>query len=130
MYYEFPLKEKAYHACLQAEQTRDAVVFRPSDNKEPDTMFLLAHGSKDGRVELKGHLYSLEDALKALLLKGIKDYGITTVYTICCHGGIQESATVDGVTIQSMHTSTDVIYTKARCTMDDEYILCVETKGE
>ena len=68
------------------------------------TAFLLAHGSKDGFIQLKNKLYKPEQVVQAFAPLA-KKQGISTIYSICCYGGVQPTVEAEGVTLTSFHPS-------------------------
>ena len=99
--------DKIYNWCdslrialiSQKEQDKDYVLF-----KNGEDAFLLAHGSKDGRIQLKNQLYFPQQVVQALAPMA-KKQGINTIYSLCCFGGIQSPVEYDGVILQSFHPS-------------------------
>ena len=80
-------------------QNKDYVLF-----KNGEDAFLLAHGSKDGKIQLKNQLYFPQQVVQALAPLA-KKQGINKIYSLCCFGGIQSPVKYDGVTLQSFHPS-------------------------
>ena len=83
----------------QKEQNKDYVLF-----KNGEDAFLLAHGSEDGRIQLKNQLYFPQQVVQALAPLA-KEQGINKIYSLCCFGGVQPTVEYDGVTLQSFHPS-------------------------
>ena len=67
--------------------------------------FILAHGSEDGGIQIKGKVYSPESVIQWLAPLA-KKQGINQIYTISCFGGKQDSVECDGVKMSSFHPST------------------------
>ena len=99
--------EKLYNWCdslrialiSNKAQNKDYVLFRNGEDA-----FLLAHGSEDGRIQLKNQLYTPQQVVQALAPLA-KKQGINFVYSLCCFGGIQSPVEYDGVTLKSFHPS-------------------------
>lgn len=99
--------EQLYHWCdslrialiSQKEQDKDYVLF-----KNGEDAFLLAHGSEDGRIQLKNKLYTPEQVVQGLAPLA-KKQGINKIYSLCCFGGLQPTVEYDGVILQSFHPS-------------------------
>ena len=99
--------EKLYNWCdslrvaliSQKEQDKDYVLF-----KNGEEAFLLAHGSEEGRIQLKNKLYTPQQVVQALAPLA-KKQGINKIYSLCCFGGVQPTVEYDGVTLQSFHPS-------------------------
>lgn len=84
-------------------QNKDYVLFRNGEDA-----FLLAHGSEDGRIQLKNQLYTPQQVVQALAPLA-KKQGINFVYSLCCFGGIQSPVEYDGVTLKSFHPSRNEV---------------------
>ena len=67
--------------------------------------FILAHGSEDGGIQIKGNVYTSQAVINWLAHLA-KKQGINNVYTISCFGGKQDSVECDGVKMSSFHPST------------------------
>lgn len=67
--------------------------------------FLLAHGSKEGYIQIKGSLYTPQ-AVCDWLAPLAKKQDIKQIYTISCFGGKQASVECNGVSMESFHPST------------------------
>ena len=67
--------------------------------------FILAHGSEDGGIQIKGNVYTSQAVINWLAPLA-KKQGINHVYTISCFGGKQDSVECDGVKMSSFHPST------------------------
>ena len=80
-------------------QKTDYVLF-----KNGEDAFLLAHGSKDGRIQLKNQLYFPQQVVQALAPLA-KKQGINKIYSLCCYGGVQTPVEYEGVTLKSFHPS-------------------------
>lgn len=70
--------------------------------------FLVAHGTTDGRIKINNDFLSTKDTLKKFLPL-LEKKGINRLYTICCHGGVQEPITIQEKTIQSLHPCIDKV---------------------
>lgn len=126
MNYELVVEKNKYQEFKDFEKNkRGFVLFRLTDDKSK--LFILAHGSKDGLIDLGGaRLFNPKEVLQMLLdKKAIHENGIEKVYTLSCYGGYQTPATIEGVEIKSCHECKDLIYAKAFMTIDDECILDV-----
>ena len=80
-------------------QKTDYVLFKNGEDS-----FLLAHGSEDGRIQLKNQLYTPQQVVQALAPLAQKQQ-IKTIYSLCCFGGVQPTVTAEGVTLKSFHPS-------------------------
>ena len=80
-------------------QEKDYVLF-----KNGETAFVLAHGSEDGFIQLKNKLYKPEQVVQAFAPIA-KKQGISTIYSLCCYGGVQPTVEAEGVTLTSFHPS-------------------------
>lgn len=124
MRYELVVDESKYEEFINFENhKRGFVLFRLVEDKSK--LFILAHGSKDGLIDLGGSkLFSLKEVLEMLLLKdAIHKNGVKEVYTISCYGGYQTPAIVESIEIKSCHESKNAIHAKAFMTLDEECVL-------
>ena len=85
---------------LKTKMSKDYVLFTNGQYA-----FLLAHGSKEGYIQIKGSLYTPQIVCN-WLSPIAKKQGINHIYTISCFGGKQDSVECDGVKMSSFHTST------------------------
>ena len=128
MQYELPVEEGKFKQLKETlNNTRSYCLFRLADGQHADTVFLLAHGTDTGLISINKQLVTAEQLLKSLIAKGIfKNKGIKMLYTICCHGGLQASVTIDGITVSSIHDSIEEIRCQAYSLMDDGYVLSID----
>ena len=87
-------KNKNYH--------KDYVFFKIEDINFENTMFLLAHGSSDGRIFMGDNLITNKQLLIKCAEK-MKKKHIEKIITICCHGGMQKDCYYEGLYCQSFH---------------------------
>lgn len=124
--YELPVSEGAYKKVRTALHGNGFAIFKVQgiDN----ALFVLAHGNKDGLIEVKGHIMSpglfLQQAVEQLRLV---DKGIDIVYTLSCYGGFQTETSYMGVEIKSCHSSTEQIQVRAMALLDS-FVVEVETE--
>lgn len=110
--YELPVSEAAYNKVRTALHGNGFAMFKVIgiDN----AVFALAHGNKDGLIDVKGHTMCpslfLKEAVQQLKLV---DKGIDIVYTLSCYGGLQKQSTFMGVEIKSCHPSIQEIQVRA-----------------
>jgi hypothetical protein len=125
--YELPIelnKFKELNEVMKGNKTY--CLFKLANDLYKDTLFVFAHGTDTGLIEINGIQITNKQLLTSLLTNTvIKERNIKTIYTICCHGGIQQPITIDDVTIKSMHDSVDTIRAHAFATVDEEYFLNV-----
>lgn len=88
---------------LKEKMSKDYVLFTNGQYA-----FLLAHGSKEGYIQIKGSLYTPQ-AVCNWLAPLTKKQGINHVYTISCFGGKQASVECDGVLMESFHPSIEEV---------------------
>lgn len=130
MIYEIPISKEKYAEMQSKEWDKDmTVLFRSTMEDMVDILFVFCHGNKDGLMNIKGHLLTPEKVLAGLINgpANIKQKGITSVYTICCYGGLQLQSQIDGITISSLHSSKEQIYAKAQQLVDGDCFLEVIT---
>ena len=70
------------------------------DNKYGEsTLFVIAHGSKNGKILLGSHQnpkeYTPEQFLKENIVS-FKQLRYSTIYLVCCHGFYMKPATIEG----------------------------------
>lgn len=70
--------------------------------------FLLAHGSKEGYIQIKGSLYTPQ-AVCDWLAPLAKKQDIKQIYTISCFGGKQASVECNGFSMESFHPSIEEV---------------------
>ena len=85
---------------LKEKMSKDYVLFTNGQYA-----FLLAHGSKEGYIQIKGSLYTPQTVCNWLASLA-KKQNINHIYTISCFGGKQDSVECDGVKMSSFHPST------------------------
>jgi len=98
--------------CLYKTSTKEtpALLFGTPESRERRSAFLLAHGTPEGNIIINGVERNTKDTLEELISSGLLDATyFTKVYTISCHGGEQLYATNNGVSIESIHNSSDQI---------------------
>ena len=127
MLMELPISEKKYNEVREVEnKKRDHVYFQILDARYDDSLFIFCHGNKQGDVVINGYVFTAENILDGFLTKPeFKKRGYTEIVLICCHGGLIEPITKEGVTIKSIHNSPNEIYCKGNATIDDEYLLSI-----
>jgi hypothetical protein len=87
-----------------------SLLFGTAQSREENTLFLLMHGTPEGKLITNKGQVEPEEALRDLISDGLVDPSIVKrVFTISCYGGNQTPAEVDGVEIISAHTSTTEI---------------------
>jgi hypothetical protein len=87
------------------------VFFGSPEDEEKDTIFIICHGTPEGYIKLFDKAYYPESVLRGLIQDGFfKGSNIKHVLTLSCYGGNQIPATVDGITIESLHTSVEKVY--------------------
>lgn len=102
VYFDNELTGKAYKRTLNKEFEDSFMAF--SNNK--DSMFIVMHGDKNGKVAFNGKAYSLEDIYDILSIDKLIPENVNDIYTISCYGGLQKPfISSDGVKISSSHTS-------------------------
>jgi len=90
------------------EDKGHVVIFDTTE--EPDKLFIICHGNKDGLIALDGKMYYPESILRWMINAYPERMASTKeVLTISCYGGSQISAEVDGITIRSIHEFKEVI---------------------
>jgi len=121
MFYELPLDEKMYNKLQQfTTGKKDHCFFKIIGVDE--TLFILAHGTEDGQLQINNTILSIEQVLNSIINKA-KRNNITEVYTISCFGGAQPSLEIDGITIKSIHGNKTEIDTNVMATLDDEFFI-------
>lgn len=111
------INDACYESVLEwAQQPHEngrIAFFAEKGSITKDTIFMIAHGSENGLIQLGNTYYTPEAVLRGLIQDGIVDRRITKVYTVCCHGGSQSTVTIDWCTMESYHTSLDDVFIEA-----------------
>lgn len=125
IFYELPISKKVYDGIIKFEKKEiPSVMYKIDDEDYVDTVFLLAHGTSSGLIEINENVQLTSEQLLKSIYKNCIDRNIKNVVTICCHGGKQTSHEIEGVKISSFHNSEDIIQTKAEMLIDGD---CIHT---
>jgi hypothetical protein len=117
--YEIPVSERVYEKLRRALHGDGFCLFRLEDEQMQHCLFVLAHGSEEGLIDVRGHLCTPEAFLRhAVESLDVKAKGIDTIYTISCYGGLQKNASYEGVTIQSCHAHLGEIHCRVMALLD------------
>ena len=83
-------------------------------NKDKDSMFVVAHGTKKGKIHVgKNNQMTIEQLGEYLQENNLIPDGIKNIYTVDCYGGLQKPVQLkNGIIIQSSHTSDKPIFSK------------------
>lgn len=77
-----------------------------------NTLFVIAHGSKKGKILLGTHdnpkEYTPEQFLKENIVS-FKQLRYSTIYLVCCHGFYMKPAIVEGITIRPFTNDKETI---------------------
>ena len=83
-------------------------------NKDKDSMFVVAHGTKKGKIHVgKNNQMTIEQLGEYLQENNLIPDGIKNIYTVDCYGGLQKPVQLkNGIIIQSSHTSDKPVFSK------------------
>jgi hypothetical protein len=108
----------------------DSVVFKVLDNAFNKAMFILVHGTEDGLMCINNTYVTATQLLESFIRMGLTKEEIDNIYTISCYGGLQESTTINGITISSVHDDKTEIYYRLKSTKEDKYWMTLYTKHD
>jgi uncharacterized protein YqhQ len=108
----------------------DSVVFKILSENFNKAMFILVHGNKDGLISINNTLITATQLLESFIRMGLTSDEIDNIYTISCYGGLQESTTINGITISSVHDGDTEVYYRLKSTKDDTYWLTLYAKED
>jgi hypothetical protein len=108
----------------------DSVAFQVLDDSLNKALFILAHGTDDGLICMNNTYVTATQLLESFIRMGLTKEEINTIYTISCYGGLQESCTIDGITIHSVHDEKTEVYYRLKATTDDKYWMTLYTKKD
>ena len=130
-FYFFLDKEsgKMYKDLLKKRNKQTILGFT---NKNKDAMFIVAHGSKDGKISVgKGNRLTIEQLGKYLQKFDLIPNDVKNIYTIDCFGGLQKPVKLkNGVTIQSSHTSDKTILSTSLDFKEQKMISLLQIQGD
>ena len=130
-FYFFLDKEsgKMYKDLLKKRNKQTILGFT---NKNKDAMFIVAHGSKDGKISVgKGNRLTIEQLGKYLQKFDLIPNDVKNIYTIDCFGGLQKPVKLkNGVTIQSSHTSDKTILSTSLNFKEQKMISLLQIQGD
>ena len=130
-FYFFLDKEsgKMYKDLLKKRNKQTILGFT---NKNKDAMFIVAHGSKDGKISVgKGNRLTIEQLGKYLQKFDLIPNDVKNIYTIDCFGGLQKPVKLkNGVTIQPSHTSDKTILSTSLDFKEQKMISLLQIQGD
>lgn len=93
-------------------QGRDNVLFCDEHSNKSE-VFLLLHGSSNGKVLFNGVLRTLKEVFQELKKENVfnilKTLGIKCISVLCCYGGLQHSYQEEGMVIKPYFNNTGVL---------------------
>lgn len=117
-----PVEERVYRQVIQfMEDDVNFVPFKITKEEYNKTLFILIHGADDGDVLMGNVHISTKELLEGLIAKGLTSDEIDVIYTISCYGGMQETVTINGITISSCHDYKEPIYVSVRASIDEQF---------
>ena len=110
---EIPVSETKFKELTEFfEGKRHYVFFRAEDLEkgmlDPSTLFLMIHGAEDGSMDFGSSLVKPDENLLSFLIKRLKlkEKGIKSLIYNCCHGGVNQDISVDGIEMKCIHRDT------------------------
>lgn len=109
----YTTKKEVEHFVQCAEiKGRDNVLFCDEYSNKSE-VFLLLHGSSNGKVLFNGVLRTLKEVFQELKKENVfnilKTLGIKCISVLCCYGGLQHSYQEDGMEIKPYYNNTGVL---------------------
>lgn len=97
--------------CANLKERDNVLFFEEYSNK--NEVFLLLHGSSNGKVLFNGVLRILKEVFQELKKENVfnilKTLGIKCISVLCCYGGFQHSYQEKGMVIKPYFNNTGVL---------------------